>query len=483
VGIVEASFSNLRDLARTGPENGLAGVVMPMLSRVQAPVVAIEREPTLVSRSNSPGLGCDLNPGMRVGQNYRVEQLLGIGGMGTVFLAHDEVLDRPVAIKFVREPLLGEAFRARFVIEARAMARVRHPNVVQIHAFGEHLGCPYFVMEFVEGMTLDAWLKRQGGQPSLEQCVQLLDGICDAVSAIHAADTVHRDLKPSNIIIQSDLRPRVTDLGLAFFSRGEACDPREAVGTPAYMAPEVGLGISTAPELLARADVYSLGCVAYEMFAGRQPYRSESGCQLTVRHGRDPVPSLRDVRGDLPEELDLAVQHALAKAPLERTASPEAFRREIIRACGHSAEPDRILVAEDSDDFRDALDVTLKAAFRGADVECVSNGHAALEAFDRKCPSIVILDFHMPGLDGLELTRLFRARRASPNMPIIVLTAAGGSEEWGAFRAQGADRFLVKPVALEDVVALVARLSDRARSCNRPGTEVQPYTGITAQAP
>jgi CheY-like chemotaxis protein len=457
---------------------------MPMLSRVPGPVVGAEDwEPTLVSRSSSPGLGCALNPGTRVGQNYRVRHLLGIGGMGAVFLAHDEVLDRPVAIKFVREPLVGEAFRARFVIEARAMARVRHPNVVQIHAFGEHLGCPYFVMEFVEGMTLDAWLKLQGGRPSLEQCLQLLEGICDAVSAIHAADTVHRDLKPSNIIVQSDLRPRVTDLGLAFFSRNEACDYREVVGTPAYMAPEVGLGTSAAPDILARADVYSLGCVAYEMFAGRQPYRSASGCQLILRHAQDPVPSLRAFRSDLPADLDLAVQHALAKAPLERTASPEAFRREIIGACGRFAGPARILVAEDSDDFRDALDVTLRAAFRGADVECVANGHAALEAFDRKRPSIAILDFHMPGLDGLELTRLFRARCASPSIPIIVLTAAGGSEEWGAFREQGADRFLVKPVALEDVVALVTRLSDRTRSGNRRSTDVPSCNGAPAQAP
>jgi len=433
-----------------------------MLSHVQDSAGPLDCEPTLLSRTSPSGVGNRLKPGTLVGENYRVWRLLGIGGMGTVVLAHDEVLDRRVAIKFVRDQLVGDAFRARFVIEARAMARVSHPNVVRIHAFSEYLGCPYFVMEFVEGLTLDAWLKRQGGRPSLEHCVQLLDGICDGVSAIHAAGTVHRDLKPSNIIVQSDLRPRVTDLGLAF-SRGETCDHHETVGTPAYMAPEVGLGTFAEPALLARADVYSLGCVAYELFAGRQPYRCESGRGLIARHVQDPVPSLRDLRSDLPEELDLAVQRAMAKDPLERTASAEAFRREIVRACGGFSEPARILVAEDNDDFRDALDATLKTAFRGAEVECVTDGHAALEAFDRKRPSIVILDFHMPGLDGLQLTRLFRARSRSANIPIIVLTACGGSNEWREFRALGADRLLVKPVVLEDIVALVRRLSADAR--------------------
>jgi serine/threonine protein kinase len=440
-----------------------------MLSHArESAVVPLDYEPTLVSRTTLPGVRHSLEPGTLVGENYRVRRLLGIGGMGTVVLAHDEVLDRSVAIKFVRDQLVGDAFRARFVVEARAMARVSHPNVVRIHAFSEYLGCPYFVMEFVEGLTLDAWLKRKGGRPPIEDCVQLLEGICDGVSAIHAADTVHRDLKPSNIIVQSDLRPRVTDLGLAF-ARGETCDCLETVGTPAYMAPEVGLGAFAVPALLARADVYSLGCIAYELFAGRQPYRCESGRELIARHVQDPVPSLRKVRSDLPEDLDLAVQRAMAKSPLERTVSAEAFRREIVGACGRVSEPARILVAEDSDDFRDALDVTLRAAFRGAEVECVTDGLAALEAFDRRRPSIAILDFHMPGLDGLQLTRLFRSRSRSSNIPIIVLTACGGSNEWREFRALGADRLLVKPVVLDDIVALVRRLSAEAR---RTGYEV-----------
>jgi eukaryotic-like serine/threonine-protein kinase len=414
------------------------------------------RDTTLLSRTDLPALGLHLEPGTLIGETYRVQHLLGSGGMGIVILAHDEALDRYVAIKFVRDHLLDHGFRARFVTEARAMARVSHPNLVQIHTFGEHFGCPYFVMEFVEGATLDTWLAARSGPLGLDECVSLLGGICAAVSAIHAADAVHRDLKPSNILVQADLRPRVADLGLALFRSDQTCC--EVVGTPAYMAPEVGLGFVVTPDLLPRADVYSLGCVAYELLTGRQPYRAQSGRELLLRHARDPLPSIREIRSDLPPDLDLALQRALAKNPIDRTASVETFYREVVDACRRDANPTRILVAEDSDDFRDTLDVTLKAAFCDAEVECVANGTAALAAFDRKRPSVIIIDFRMPGLDGLQLTRLFRARSASSTIPIIVLTASGGSREWVEFRAQGADRLLVKPVVLEDVVALVKRV-------------------------
>jgi len=179
-----------------------------------------------------------LEAGTLVGNVYRVRHCLGSGAMGTVLLAHDEVLERDVALKFVREHLLDESFRARFVTEARAMARVSHPNVVQIHAFGEHCGVPYFVMEFVEGTTLDVWLSEHPAPLPMALCGELIDGICDGVSAIHDTHALHRDLKPSNVLVHADLRPRVADLGLALLCSAEKSMPSEVVGTPAYMAPE-----------------------------------------------------------------------------------------------------------------------------------------------------------------------------------------------------------------------------------------------------
>jgi serine/threonine protein kinase len=142
--------------------------------------------------------------GMLIGGIYRVVAPLGTGAMGVVVVARDETLDRKVAIKFVRSDLLDDGFRERFMAEARAMARVSHPNTLQIHAFGSHDGAPYFVMELVEGVTLDQWIVRNGGPPPLDVALKVMGQICDGVAAIHAANTVHRDLKPSNILVDAN---------------------------------------------------------------------------------------------------------------------------------------------------------------------------------------------------------------------------------------------------------------------------------------
>ena len=149
---------------------------------------------------------------------YRIVEKLASGGMGVVMLARDEQLERNVAIKFVRPELLEhDGLRERFVSEARAMARVRHPNVVQIYAFGEHRGAPYFVMEYVKGQTFQTWLKTQhnAATPDLALALRILDDTCKGVAAIHAAGTVHRDLKPSNLLLDAELGLRVTDLGVS----------------------------------------------------------------------------------------------------------------------------------------------------------------------------------------------------------------------------------------------------------------------------
>ncbi|MDP9001442.1 MAG: protein kinase [Myxococcota bacterium] len=435
--------------------------------------IAIENAPQqtlpIVSDSVAHAGHAGVEPGTVIGGVYRVLGPLGNGSMGMVLLAHDETLDRRVAIKFVRKEILDDNFRERFMTEARAMARVSHANVLQIHAFGEHDGSPYFVMELVEGVTLEDWLAQNSSPPPFDVALQILEGICDGVSAIHAAHTVHRDLKPSNVLLDANLRPRIADLGLALFCRPDRPSKPEIVGTPAYMAPETIFSEQIAPALSSRADVYSLACLAYELFTGRPPFQAESNMGLMVQHATTPVPSPSNFRGGLRPELDEAFLRALAKDPAERTATAEAFRRDIISACRGEREPVRILVAEDNDDFRGALEAVLTAEFSGADVECVADGRAALEAFDRKAPSVAILDLWMPGIDGLELTRLIRARDTSATTPIIILTASGGSEEWKQLADSGADRFLVKPVVLDDVVTLVRRsLNERAKGVEQP---------------
>jgi eukaryotic-like serine/threonine-protein kinase len=406
--------------------------------------------------------------GTLVGGLYRVVGELGRGAMGVVLLAEDVTLGRKVAIKFIRGDLLDEAFRSRFMTEAQAMARVNHPNTVQIHAYGEHKRVPYFVMELVSGISLDKWLI-ENGVPPVEVAVGMLGQVCAGVAAMHAADTVHRDIKPSNILIDASQRVRVADLGLAVLRGDAGLNTREIVGTPAYMAPEVAFPSPENAGFDERADVYSLGCVAYELLTGCPPFEAEHAMGLMLQHvTREPTPP-STLRADISPQLEEAVMRALAKKPIDRTPTVNAFREALEAAREGLSVPVRILIAEDSDDFRDVLGLALRDAFPRAVIDCVTDGQAALDAFEKKRPSVAILDLRMPELDGIELTRRLRERDPSASVPIIVLTGSGGPAEWNLLSAIGADRLLLKPVVLTDIVALIRRLL-KDRVSVRPGS-------------
>ncbi len=406
-----------------------------------------------------------------VGGVYRILGELGRGGMGVVLLGFDLQLERKVAIKLVSSAGFSPEVRQRFIQEARAMALVNHPNVLHIHAFGEHAGMPYFVMEFVEGQTVDDWLFENGGVPDIDAALRILNDICEGVSAIHAAGAVHRDLKPSNVLLDNQLRARVADLGLAapYLDGGVV---KEIAGTPAYMAPEVAFeGEQPASPL---SDVYALGCMAYEFLTGTLPFDSETALGLMVQHAtaKPPPPSSR--RPGLPSAFDEVLLKALEKRPEDRTASADLLRRSLKEARASSVEPVRILVAEDDPDFRDLLALKLGMEFPDADILCVDNGRALVEAFAQKRASVVMVDLQMPVLDGVAVTALLRARPDAENVPIIVMTASGGPQEWRLLASLGADRFLVKPVNLDDVVNTLRSAVRERTSSPPPSTQPRP---------
>jgi serine/threonine-protein kinase len=404
-----------------------------------------------------------LDAGTLIDGTYRVLRPLGHGGMGVVLLAWDERLEREVAIKLIRpEDVLVEAVRERFLIEARAMARVHHPNVVEIFAYGEVTGSPYFVMEYVPGWTLADWVDARGGPPlAVDEALGVLDQVCQGVSAIHATGALHRDLKSTNILVGPAFRVVVADFGLARrFEHGLAGEYTSTIsGTPAYMAPELFGLRELDPELLPRADVYALGVVAYELLTGRLPVNNQTLAVLLQQHATaTPLPPSQ-ARPGLSGAFDRPLLAALAKDPRKRTPSADALRVDLLRARdlaqAKEAAPVRILIADDDAQMRTFVGRVLGKAFPGATLDTADDGADALAAVERAVPAVAVIDLDMPGLNGVELTAALRKNPAAQRLPIIVMTGSGTASDWRALSELGADGFLMKPFNPAQLVTLV----------------------------
>lgn len=398
-------------------------------------------------------------PGEIFASTYRITRLLGEGAMGVVLLAKDVRLERDVAIKLIHPDYVSSPeSHQRFLEEARAMARVRHENVVEIFAFDERDGSPYFVMEYVPGMHVEAWLERRGGTAfAIDEAVGILEQVCRGVSAIHRAGTIHRDLKWTNVLIGPAFRIAVADLGLArILDRPRRDAPGTVSGTPAYMAPEVILGSVVPAGMHDRADVYSLGVMAYELLTGHLPFETDDAVDMMTMHVEQEAAPPSEIRPDLPVAFDGAILRAMVKDPARRTISADAFRRELLAAretASQSASGLRLLVADDDAAFASLVAESLSFAFPGSELVVVSDGNAALKAVDERSCALAVIDLDMPGLNGIELTAAFRATPKAENMPIIVATATGGAPDWRLLQSLGAAGFLVKPI---DAMALVA---------------------------
>jgi serine/threonine-protein kinase len=257
---------------------------------------------------------------------YRITGELGAGGMGRVFLAFDERLGREVAIKTLSPRYAGSPeLRARFMQEARAMARVNHPNVARIYSLGADDEPPHFVMERVEG----APLTRAASSLDYEHKAALMRKVALAVQSLHDHGLLHRDLKPGNILVGPDVEPKLLDFGLALESAGtRLTSPGEVIGTPEYFSPEHAMP-GTPQD--ARTDVFSLGAVMYELLTGTLPFAGE-GIEQQMRLIRDADPALpRRINPDIPGDLQNVCLKALEKNPADRYASAREFAADLER--------------------------------------------------------------------------------------------------------------------------------------------------------
>src|SRR5712692_9608855 len=260
-----------------------------------------------------------LVPGTTIGAYLIVEQI-GRGGMASVYKAYEPPLDRHVAIKVLPE-FFAEAvdYRLRFQLEAVAIAKLRHLNILSVFAYGEENGIPYIVSEFMDGGTL---AERLNGAMMVEEVVALLGPIAAALDYAHAQGVLHRDIKPSNIMMVGDGTPVLTDFGLAKLMAADSITlSGQVLGTPEYMAPELCAGEKGGP----RADFYSLAVVAYEMLSGRVPFKGNTPAATIVAQINEPLPPAQEVNPDLLAGVATVLDKALAKAPDDRYQSAVEF--------------------------------------------------------------------------------------------------------------------------------------------------------------
>lgn len=261
-------------------------------------------------------------PGSLLGK-YRVLERLGEGGMGTVYRARDEMLDREVAIKVLRPDLARQgALVERFRAEAVALARLAHPRIAMLHGMERDGDQFLMVMELCRGQTLEDTVHRQGRMP-WRRAVECVAAICDALDHAHDQGVVHRDIKPANVMLSPSGGVKVMDFGIArVLGRGRQTQHGRAVGTPTYMAPEQLRG----EEVDGRTDLYALGAVLYELITGRVAFDADSDYQLMMKQLNEAPPVPSHSVPDLPPAIDAIVARAMAKRSQDRYASASAMR-------------------------------------------------------------------------------------------------------------------------------------------------------------
>lgn len=422
----------------------------PFVSGVDVPPPMSTRAgPVIVHRSEDEPLFA-LNS---IVDEFLVLSLLGTGGMGQVLEADDRVLGRRVALK-VAHPRLERGWLRS---EARALASVRHPSLLQIHSFGTYGGLDYAVLERIFGVDLYSFIVRRSRAKEpvpIADALDVLLRISEALAEIHSAGLVHFDIKPANVMLAPKGRVVLMDFGLA---RGESAVERIASmqGTPAYMAPEVIRG-TLDPRTAFLVDAYALGGLAFELLTGHAPFDATNVAQMLQLHLVEDAPALSSIRADVPKKLNDLVAELLAKEPLDRPPSLEsvAWRLRRIRdATDTSDEAFRVLVVESDARVAEEIASVVRDAVPGSAVAIASDAEGAIDVMRGTPVHMLLLDLHIPGMSGVELAMYLRGAHLATRCRIVAVSSG----------AQWADIGLLRQLGVTDFLRKDERLADRLR--------------------
>lgn len=397
---------------------------------------------------------------------YKIKEVLGRGAFGAVYLGFDSQLERKVAIKI---PLLRtmqrnpEETEREFLQEARQLAQLTHSSIVAVHDVGVEDGRCYIVSEFLDGPDLNNWIK--DNTPTWQESVRIIALIADGLGAAHVCNTVHRDVKPANIIVTDrpeGVVPVLVDFGLAL-NESSSAFKGEVVGTPNYMSPEQANG--QGHRIDGRTDIYAIGVILYRMLSGQLPFRAPSISELLQKVVEDePRPPRQFVKG-IPRDLEKICLKAMSKRINDRyttagdmaddlralltekdqsnsnvgTRAKRTKKREKPKPKGGV----KILIAEDHELTRFKLKSDLERW--GHEVTAAEDGEKAWELFKKSEFEIVITDWMMPKVNGLEFVQRIRAEKNSDYVYLIMLTAKAEKHDIVAGMGAGADDFLSKP--------------------------------------
>ncbi len=430
-----------------------------------------------------------------IDRRYVIERELGRGSMGVVLLGRDIALGRQVAVKllspdFSKTPKL----LLRFQQEAACLAQVRSDHVVQVYSFGAHEGSFFFAMEYIRGEDLEKIIDAHNERKERVAWIRaltVLSRVASGLDRVHGRGVVHRDVKPANIVIEEETgRPVLVDFGLALDPAAMTEVRKLSAGTPAYMAPEQTRGIPGTD--LRRADQYSLACTAFELLSGSLPYNAANAREVAFMHAVEPTPSLSTHVPEL-HPLDSVLHRALSKNPQERFDSCELFTQALATAATtitaelprYSAAATatqqvvnpgaiRVLVVDNDPMF---LRLVTRAAqiamFRSnVHIDSAGSGNIALSKL-REAPDLLLLDYDMPGLNGLETLARIRALPRGGHTHVMVISGhAGESERW-RFSVLGVRDFLAKPAEFTALVSAIVRVAAQAGWSASDGIEAE----------